>query len=171
MSRSVPTLCVALSDMSDVRRQLPSLLDGLRRLNIAATIPPASRSLTATTSRRANAPAHRRAREIDGGKTAGRNASGLATRAGPPTAKRPIENAHPHFDATRQTRPRPQRRDRELPGTQGSTDPGRRHNFPSETDTEVLAHLIGKLYDDSVRERTADVASKRRVSSTPFARR
>src|ERR1700746_1459022 len=70
------------------------------------------------------------------------------------------ENAHPHFDATGKLAlvhngviENYQALKEDLI-REGDT------NFRSETDTEVLAHLIGKIYDDSCAS-TVDVPEKR----------
>ena len=66
------------------------------------------------------------------------------------------QNAHPHFDAERQTRARPQRRDRKLPGAQRSAAAGRRsHISPPKPTPRCWRILIGKIYDDSSSRRTA----------------
>ena len=81
------------------------------------------------------------------------------------------ENAHPHFDASGKLAlvhngviENYQTLKDELIRS-GDT------NFRSETDTEVLAHLIGKLYDESCAN-TVDVPEKKtRLVAPPFARR
>ena len=52
------------------------------------------------------------------------------------------ENAHPHTDCTRHARGRPQRDHRELPRASRSACRPRGTSSRSETDTEVIAHLI-----------------------------
>ena len=88
------------------------------------------------------------------GRHAGRHASASATPAGPPTARRPRPTRIPHTDqsgriavihngiiensaAIRKTLER------------------RGHSFKSETDTEVLAHLVGEYYDGNLEEAVA----------------
>ena len=56
-------------------------------------------------------------------------------------------NAHPHWDSHEGDRHRPQRHHRELRRDQDEAPRGKGTSFRSETDTEVLAHLIGEMYD------------------------
>ena len=82
------------------------------------------------------------------------------------------QNAHPHFDASGKLAlvhngviENYQAMKEEL------TRDGDR-KFPLETDTEVLAHLIGKIYDDAIAKKsTATIRTKSRVSFTPSAAR
>ena len=66
--------------------------------------------------------------------------SASATPAGRPTARRPRRNAHPH--ATDRRRRRPQRHHREFPRAARRARQPRAHVFETETDTEVVAHLV-----------------------------
>jgi glucosamine--fructose-6-phosphate aminotransferase (isomerizing) len=80
------------------------------------------------------------------------------------------ENAHPHFDASGKLALvhngviENYQAIKEQLIQDGDT------NFRSETDSEVLAHLIGKLYDESCAS-TVDAPGKKRGSSAPFAPR
>src|SRR5262249_17041219 len=70
------------------------------------------------------------------------------------------QNAHPHFDASGKLAIV---HNGVMENYQALKDELTRDgdtNFPSETDTEVLAHLIGKLYNDSCAS-TADVSGKK----------
>ena len=86
------------------------------------------------------------------------------------------ENAHPHFDQSRRLVPRAQWRHRKLPLASGAT----RRKGPclsqSQTDTEVLAHLIGATFERR-HDKTAGRACRRPCgnrcdrSSAPMALR
>ena len=117
--------------------------------NIAATIPPASRLLDGD--------------HVETRKCAGRIAElAKLMRKKPPSGTFGIshtrwathgkvtdQNAHPHFDASGKLA---LVHNGVIENYQALKDELIRegdHKFHSETDTEVLAHLIGKLYDDS----------------------
>ena len=89
--------------------------------------------------------------------------SASATPAGRRTAKPTDQNAHPHFDASGKLA---LVHNGVIENYQALKEQLLRegdHNFTSETDTEVLAHLIGKLYDDSAVD--GDDPSSRQGSS------
>ena len=81
---------------------------------------------------------------------AGRAASAWPTPAGPRTAPHRGQRPPPHR-RHRPHRPGPQRHHRELRGAQ-EVPRGKGHTFASQTDTEVLAMLIGDLYAEMKRE-------------------
>ena len=81
------------------------------------------------------------------------------------------QNAHPHFDASGKLA---LVHNGVIENYQALKDELTRNGdgkFRSETDTEVLAHLIGKLYDDAIAKKSARqrFAQESRVSSPPSA--
>ena len=68
--------------------------------------------------------------------------SGSDTRAGRPTAASPSANAHPHLDCHGPPGDHPQRHHRRTTGSSATTLDRRGPPLRSETDTEVVAHLL-----------------------------
>ncbi len=117
--------------------------------NIAATTPPGSLSSTAdgwkrVNARDASAALAKRVRKQPVSGSFGISHTRWATHGGVTD-----QNAHPHFDASGKLA---LVHNGVIENYQALKDELIRDgdtNFRSETDTEVLAHLIGKLYDDS----------------------
>src|SRR5260370_19569877 len=70
------------------------------------------------------------------------------------------ENAHPHFDASGKLALVHNGVIENYQALKDELVPSGDTNFRSETDTEVLAHLIGKLYDESCAS-TVDIPAKK----------
>ena len=71
------------------------------------------------------------------------------------------ENAHPHFDASGKLALVHNGVIENYQALRDDLVRGGDMNFRSETDTEVLAHLIGKLYDESCASTVVDVHQKK----------
>ncbi|PYJ10132.1 MAG: glutamine--fructose-6-phosphate transaminase (isomerizing) [Verrucomicrobia bacterium] len=81
------------------------------------------------------------------------------------------QNAHPHFDASGKLA---LVHNGVIENYQALKDQLMRdgdRKFSSETDTEVLAHLIGKLYDDSIAEATAQDSNGNATNAPPLNQR
>jgi glucosamine--fructose-6-phosphate aminotransferase (isomerizing) len=81
------------------------------------------------------------------------------------------ENAHPHFDASGKLALVHNGVIENYQALKEQLIQDGDTNFSSETDTEVLAHLIGKLYDESCASTTDAPPKKKHGSSPPFGRR
>ena len=65
------------------------------------------------------------------------------------------ENAHPHQDCSGPDRGRPQRHHRELPAPEDAPGQRRATSFVTQTDTEVVAHLVESHYKGTWRRPSA----------------
>ena len=136
--------------------------------NIAATIPPGSRSLTATTietRKCAGRIARSRANSWPKSPPAGRY--GISHTRWATHGKVTDENAHPHFDASGKLALVHNGVIENYQALKDQLIQDGDTNFQTETDTEVLAHLIGNIYDAA--QRRTD--SQRRAWSTRCATR
>ncbi len=142
----------------------PIFLDGLRRLEYRGYDSAGLAIVDGDAWRRGNARAASPiARKIGHGTAAIRVTCGISHTRWATHGKVNDENAHPHFDASGKIA---LVHNGVIENYQALKDQLIRDgdtNFRSDTDTEVLAHLIGKLYDDSCASSTDAAGKKARL--------
>ncbi|MES2123999.1 MAG: glutamine--fructose-6-phosphate transaminase (isomerizing) [Gemmatimonadota bacterium] len=136
------------------RQASPILMEGLRRMEYRGYDSAGIAVLSAgkLDVRKAAGKLGVLAREIDGKAPVGTTGIGhtrWATHGGPTTP-----NAHPHLDQTGRIALIHNGIIENAPSIKKALL-ARGHTFTSETDTEVLAHLVGELYDGSLEEAVA----------------